>query len=197
MASRYDDSDVIFNIVAINKVKNEVSRRVMSMDGNQLTKEDIDNMVKNEINELNSPNNKDWGFSEFGKPAVSQPVSFKGGNKVGFVRYPIEKNENVSSILQTNEGKEKLYTIMKAKWKGTLKKKVNGQPLNYFPDNTFIDGYGTQTEPKLGLRGRLKNNGTVEYIIVYYSDGIEYTLQEDANETLTIDDTDLEFLRNE
>ena len=86
---------------------------------------------------------------------------------------------------------------MKAKWKGTLKKKVNGQPLNYFPDNTFIDGYGTQTEPKLGLRGRLKNNGTVEYIIVYYSDGIEYTLQEDANETLTLDDTDLEFLRNE
>jgi len=197
VGSKYDDSDVVFNIVAINKVKNEVSKRVMSMDGNQLTKEDIDNMVKNEINELNNPNNKDWGFSEFGKPATSQPISFKGGNKVGFVRYPIEKNEKVSDVLKTDEGKEKLYTIMRAKWKGTLKKKVNNQPLNYFPDSTFIDGYGTQTEPKLGLRGRLKNNGTVEYIIVYYSDGIEYTLQEDANQTLTLDDTDLEILRNE
>lgn len=193
--------DVVFNIVAINKIKNETANRILSLTNDEkLTADIINSIVKNEIDHLKNPANQDWGFSEFGKPAVSTPVSFKGGQRKGFVRYPIEQNPTYSSVLSTEDGKQNLYSLMTAKWKGTLKKKVNGNLLNNFGGNAnevFADGYGTKEEPKLGLRGRLKNDGTVEYIIVYYSDGIEYTLQEDAGQTLTLDNTDLEFLRNE
>jgi len=197
-------NDIVFNIVGLNQIKNTIARRVKSNPMANIEAEDINNWVFNEMKKLES--NAGWGFSEFGKPAASLPISIKDKKPSNFVRYPIEKNETYRTALQSEEKKSLLYDMMKEKWKKTLNKKITDYSdntkrlLNYNVDSkTFTDGYGTREDPKLFLRGRRKNDGTIEYVIIYYDNasGVEYTLQEEVNETLRLDNNDLEFLLNE
>ena len=184
--ARYTD-DVMFSTVAVNRVMSNVYNGLDSQ-GLKLSEQYIKDLTKRELTSLD--NTAEWGYSRFSIPVsqtvVSSDTNYFDDSQETFAKYPPEKNyqENFATIQQSKY----TYKRMTDKYKAFLNRPQNDNIKKMFGKIDF----GSYENPNLRLRGRLKDNNEVEYIMVYYKDGIQYTLEDENNRVLTFDSNDFE-----
>jgi len=184
--ARYTD-DVMFSTVAVNRVMSNVYNGLDSQ-GLKLSEQYIKDLTKRELTSLD--NTAEWGYSRFSIPVsqtvVSSDTNYFDDSQETFAKYPPEKNyqENFATIQQSKY----TYKRMTDKYKAFLNRPQNDNIKKMFGKMDF----GSYQNPNLRLRGRLKDNNEVEYIMVYYKDGIQYTLEDENNRVLTFDSNDFE-----
>ena len=188
LAGTRSSDDVMFSTVVVNKILAGIYDNIDS-NGIQLSDNYIRELVKRELDTLDST--PDWGYSRFSIPVsqtlVSSDTNYFDDSQETFAKYPPEKNyqENFATIEQSKY----TYKRMTDKYKAFLNRPQNANIKQYFKGK--ID-FGSLENPNLRLRGRLKDNNEVEYIMVYYKDGIQYTIEDENNRVLTFDSNDFE-----
>ena len=184
--ARYTD-DVMFSTVAVNRIMSNVYNGLDSQ-GLKLSEQYIKDLTKRELKSLD--NTAEWGYSRLSIPVsqtvVSSNTNYFDDSQETFAKYPAEKNyqENFATIQQSKY----TYKRMTDKYKAFLNRPQNDNIKNMFGKMDF----GSYENPNLRLRGRLKDNNEVEYIMVYYKDGMQYTLEDENNRVLTFDSNDFE-----